>query len=297
MSIIDKLRRRELLNGAPDWTNSTEYEAIIGSVSYGVSGGNTSDVDVMSIAIPNKELIFPHLNGMVPGFAPQPVLPHVWQRHHIKVEEGTFQEKEYDVTVYNIISFCRLAAENNPNIIDALFVPDRCVVFQSDVGKYIRQNRRMFLHKGAHSKFKGYAYSQLRKLDTRNPTGKRAELVAEHGYDTKFAYHIVRLMQESEQILRTGDLNLEDNKEELKAIRSGDWSLEKLQKWFEDKVSILDKVFLESKLQDGPDWERLNELVMVCLEIKFGSLSQAMVTDEGSKALKKLEDIAKIINR
>ena len=55
------------------------------------------------------------------------------------------------------------------------------------------------VHRGAWPKFKGYAYSQLHKLAIKEPTGKRAELVAAHGYATKFAYHVVRLLGEVEQ--------------------------------------------------------------------------------------------------
>lgn len=296
MSVVGKLERNGHLMGAPDWALKPEYEVIMGSSAYGVSG-NSSDIDLYAICIPPKESVFPHLSGMVPGFAPQPEPPHVWQRHHIKTEEGTIHEKEYDVASYNIVSFFRLAAENNPNIIDSLFVPDRCVVFQSDIGKHIRQNRKLFLHKGAYAKFKGYAYSQMKQISTRNPVGKRVELVEKFGYDVKFAYHVVRLANEAEQILRTGDLNLEANKEELKAIREGAWSLEQLQSWFDNRVGMLDQLMLESKLRDQPDWGLLNNVLLVCLEIKFGSLSQAMVTDEGQKALHKLEEIARIVNR
>ena len=296
MSVVSKLNRLGLLAGAPDWAVQPEYECIMGSMSYGVSG-NSSDIDLYAVCIPPKESIFPHLNGMVPGFAPQPDPPHVWQRHHIKTEEGSNQEKEYDVASYNIVSFFKLAAENNPNIIDSLFVPDRCVVSQTDIGKHIRQNRRLFLHKGAYAKFKGYAYSQMKQIATRKPVGKRAELVEQFGYDTKFAYHVVRLAHEAEQILRTGDLDLEANKEELKAIRAGAWTLEQLNTWFEQRVGMLDRLMLESKLRDTPDWAMLNNVLLVCLEIKFGSLSQAMVTDEGTKALHKLEEIARIVAR
>ena len=296
MSAIGKLKRLGLLEGAPDWALEPEYEVIMGSMAYGVSG-NSSDIDLYAVCVPQKEALFPHLNGMVPGFAPQPDPPHVWQRHHIKTEEGTKQEKEYDVASYSIVSFFRLAAENNPNIIDALFVPPRCIVNQSDIGKNMRENRRLFLHKGAFDKFKGYAYSQMKQIATRKPVGKRAELVEKFGYDVKFAYHVVRLANEAEQILRTGDLNLEANKEELKAIREGAWTLEYLQKWFEDRTLMLDKLRLDSKLRDKPDWVALNNVLLGCLETKFGSLSQAMVTDEGTKALQLVEQIRKLVTR
>lgn len=163
MSIIQKLDRKGLLNGAPVCVLTPELEIIGGSTSYGVTG-NSSDVDVVSVCIPPKEQVFPHLNGRVPGFGPQPSIFQNWQRHHIKTEEGTVQEKEYDITSYSITDFFRLAADNNPNIIDALFVPDRCVTHKSDVGTVMRDNRRLFLHKGSYQKFKGYAYSTLKKI-------------------------------------------------------------------------------------------------------------------------------------
>lgn len=56
---------------------------------------------------------------------------------------------------------------------------------------------------------------------------KRINLIDKFGYDTKFAYNLVRLLNECEQILVEGDLDLERSKEMLKSIRKGEWSLEK----------------------------------------------------------------------
>jgi hypothetical protein len=165
MSIFQKLEKKGLLNGAPACVLRPELEIIGGSLSYGVSG-DSSDMDVVSVCIPSKEEVFPHLNGRVPGFGPQIQPFQNWQRHHIKTEENTPQFKEYDLTSYSITEFFRLAADNNPNIIDALFVPDRCVVHKTDIGAVMRDNRRLFLHKGSYQKFKGYAYSSLKKIST-----------------------------------------------------------------------------------------------------------------------------------
>jgi hypothetical protein len=116
------------------------------------------------------------------------------------------------------VKFFQLALENNPNVIDSLFTPRRCVLSSTAVGEYIREHRTAFLHKGAWHKFKGYAYSQLDTIRTKTPSGKRAELVEAHGYDVKFAYHVVRLLLEVEQILVAGDIALERDREQLKAI-------------------------------------------------------------------------------
>jgi hypothetical protein len=54
--------------------------------------------------------------------------------------------------------------ENNPNMVDALFLPRRCVLHSTPIYEHVRENRTMFLHKGSWHKFRGYAYSQLSKI-------------------------------------------------------------------------------------------------------------------------------------
>ena len=73
----------------------------------------------------------------------------------------------------------------------------------------VRDNRRLFLSKEAWKKFRGYAQAQLKKMNDKQPEGKRKEIVDRYGFDVKFAYHIIRLMDEAEQILLDGDLDLE----------------------------------------------------------------------------------------
>lgn len=293
-SIIKKLNKLGLLTTPPLCVVEPEYEVIMGSTAYGVEG-NSSDVDVYSVCIPPVEEVFTHLNGMVPGFGPKPHSFKNWQQHHIKTEADTAQEKEYDLCSYSMVEFFNLASENNPNIVDSLFVPDRCVVHTTAVGKVMRENRRTFLHKGAYHKFKGYAYSQLSKIKTRKPQGKRATLVEQFGYDVKFAYHVVRLAQECEQILLEGDLDLERCREMLKVIRKGEWTLEQLEEWFRTKEIMLDQLYIDSKLWHTPDLDQLNKVLMVCLESKFGSLDNLMKGGVDQKALRNYEKIVRII--
>ena len=70
------------------------------------------------------------------------------------------------------------------------------------------------MEKACWPKFKGYAYAQLNKLKTKKPEGRRLATVEAHGMDVKFAYHVIRLISEVEQILTTGDLDLEANREQ-----------------------------------------------------------------------------------
>jgi hypothetical protein len=182
-------------------------------------------------------------------------------------------------------------------MIDSLFVPERCVLSATKIANMVRENRKMFLHKGSWHKFKGYAYSQLHKIDlkTFEHNSKRAQDVEEHGYSTKFAYHVVRLLNEVEQILTTGDLVLDQNREQLKSIRRGEWPLEKIQEFFENKEKILEDVYLNSKLPYSPDETKIKELLLNCLEEHYGSLDKVVVRED--KYLHVLREMKEIIEK
>jgi predicted nucleotidyltransferase len=192
----------------PRWLpTNTHYETIMGSVAYGVSA-DTSDMDVYGFAIPNKDEVFPHLRGEILGFGRQVKRFDQYQEHHIQDRDAMGGHgRVYDITIYNIVRYFMLAMENNPNIIDSLFTKQTCVLHCTEIGNMVRDNRKKFLHRGCWPKFKGYAYSQLHKIQIKTPMeGKRQELVDTYGYDTKFAYHVVRLLLEAEQILAEGDI-------------------------------------------------------------------------------------------
>jgi len=198
--------------------------------------------------------------------------------------------RTYDLTVFGIVKFFALAMENNPNIIDSLFTPTTCVLHSTRVGNLVRENRRLFLHKGAWPKFKGYAYSQLHKLAIKQPQGKRAELVERHGFDTKFGYHVVRLVGEVEQILVEGDIDLQRNNEQLKAIRRGEWTEDRLRGWFAEKESQLERAYAESTLRASPDEGRIKALLLNCLEEHYGSLEGCVVDpDRATVALRNIQ--------
>ena len=286
-SVVERLMKRNLLDG-PKWLpNAVVYETMTGSVAYGVSS-DTSDCDVYGFCVPPKELIFPHLAGEVPGFGkPLPRFEQV-QQHHIHDADalgGT--GRDYDITMYSIVKYFHLAMDNNPSVIGTLFTPVTCVLHSTAIGEKVRENRRIFLHKGAWHKFKGYAYSQLNKMDSKEPQAgsKRAVTVETFGFDVKFAYHIVRLLDEAEQILTTGDLDLQRNREQLKAIRRGEWTAEQIREHFARRERELEIVYAESKLPSAPDEARIKQLLLDCLEMHFGSLEKAVVVPNQEREL------------
>ena len=290
MSTVQRLADRGLIK-PPRWLpGNVQYETIMGSVAYGVSS-DSSDVDVYGWAIPPKEDIFPHLRGEIPGFGEEAKRFGVYQEHHVEDRDALAGHgRTYDLTVFGIVKFFALAMENNPNVIDCLFTPATCVLHSTRVGNLVRENRRLFLHKGAWPKFKGYAYSQLHKIAIKQPRGKRAELVEEHGFDTKFAYHVVRLIGEVEQILIEGDIDLQRDNEQLKAIRRGEWSEERLRHWFADKETHLERAYAESRLRPVPDEGRIKALLLAVLEEHYGTLDGCVVDpDRAAIALRAIQ--------
>lgn len=294
-SLFDQLAKRGVLKKGtyPSFVrNSIHYETIMGSIAYGANT-DTSDFDVYALCIPPKEMIFPHLAGYVPGFGKPPPKFKTLNLHHLydKESEGG-KGRNYDLTVYSIVEYFQLCMQCNPNMIDSLFTPRRCILFSTQIGELIRENRHLFLHKGAWFKFKGYAYSQCHKMKSQERIGKRAKLVEEFGYDTKFASHVVRLMNEIEQILVEGDLTLDKNREQLKAIKRGDWTLEQVEKYFEDKEKQLEEAYIKSELPKYPDEARLKRLLLQCLEMTYDGLEDAVqLKDTATVAVQEILEV------
>lgn len=292
---LENLTRKGLVNFSSKQkfiVTNCQYEVITGSYSYGVST-DTSDTDMVGFCIPPKDFIFPHLAGHIFGFGEQPNRFDQWVQHHIEDKEV---KRQYDITIYNIVKFFQLCAGCNPNMVDCLFVPLRCITHSTSIGNLVRDNRKLFLSKKAYHTFKGYAFSQMHKMDTKNPEGKRKETVEKYGYDVKFGYHVLRLLDECEQILTEGDLNLERNREQLKAVRRGDIPLEDIKKIFSEKELQMEKIYHESTaVPHRPDMEAIKELLINCLETHYGSLENAITIPSREEHI--LRDLSNILDK
>ena len=285
--ILQNIYDKGLIPGLPKFLlTNTHYLTIMGSQSYGTNNDD-SDTDIYGFGIPPKEMIFPHLAGEIMGFStPQTRFKH-WEEHHIM--DG---KKEYDFSVYSIINYFRLLMGNNPNVLDSIWTPINCVVHCTSVGQMVRDNRKMFMHKGLFHKFRGYSFSQLHKMETKDPKGKRKAIRDKYGWDVKFGMNVVRILLEAEQLLETGELDLQRYREMLKSIRRGEWTAQQVKDWFATKEKHLDGLYQTSKLPYGPDEEKIKELLLNCLEQHFGSLDKAIVVpNKLENALKQIKDI------
>lgn len=159
-SLIERLTKRGLIRPPTFLPSNMHYEALTGSVAYGIST-SSSDEDVYGFGIPPKDDVFPHLRGEIPGFGRQKRRFDQYVQHHIEDRDAG---KQYDLTIFNIVKFFSLCMENNPNMVDVLFVPAECIVYSSAIGQMVRDKRHLFLHKGCWPKFKGYSFAQKSKM-------------------------------------------------------------------------------------------------------------------------------------
>jgi hypothetical protein len=79
---------------------------------------------------------------------------------------------------------------------------------------------------------------------------KRRGLVVRHGYDTKNAAHLIRLLSMCVEFMQTGEMRVyrTDDAETLKAIKRGEWALD-------DVKALAQRLFDEAR--EAREWSRL----------------------------------------
>lgn len=92
-----------------------------------------------------------------------------------KLESGKNAPDAIDCKTYEIRKFFKLAMENNPNVIEQMFIPEAQLVNCTEIGKRILGLAGLFPWAGCYDKFKGYAKSQKHKMSLKPEN--RAEIL------------------------------------------------------------------------------------------------------------------------
>lgn len=109
--------------------------------------------------------------------------------------------------------------------------------------------------------------------ETRNE--KRAELEAKYGYDTKHAYHLVRLIRMCREILTTGKVIVKrPDREELLSIRNGAWTYDQLIEFAETEEKELNALYNSTNiLPKTANKENLEKLLIKLVEKSLSTYS------------------------
>jgi hypothetical protein len=203
----------------------------VGSGVHGTSVVGQDDRDEMGICLEPPEFV----TGLarVPAGTgssdeedrPDTVAFEQYERHTAWNRDGGLANRsgagDLDVIVYSARKWARLALAGNPTVLLLLFVPDEEVVFRSEAGAELVASADRFVSRLAGRRFLGYLQSQKAAM-----TGEaaahtnRPELVAEHGYDTKYAMHALRLGYQGVELLTTGRITLPVPEPQLSFLRS-----------------------------------------------------------------------------
>lgn len=121
---------------------------------------------------------------------------------------------------------------------------------------------------------------------------KRFESIKINSFDIKYAYHLIRLLNEIEQILTEEDLDLERSREQLKSIRRGEWKMEDVISYAATKEKYLEGHYLKSKLPERPRELEVKNLLLECLEMQYGTLDKVVhIEDKYEHMIRRIKDI------
>lgn len=185
-----------------------------------------------------------------------------------KWEHWTCQREELDVVLYSLQKFVGLLLKANPNVVGLLWLRPEEYIYRHPIFLPFIEQREVFSSKIALDAFAGYASAQLKKMETQAFQGymgaKRKALVEKVGYDAKNAAHAIRLLRMGTEFLETGTLRVfrEEDAEEIRSIKRGEWTLDKVKAEAEQGFVRARAAFEKSPLPDRPDNARAEQLLL-----------------------------------
>ena len=278
------------------------YECVMGSQAYGLST-KESDVDVVGLVMDREDCLFPQKFGYIRNFETEP-------NFHQKEIKGPgkkliINDIETEIEWNSLTRFFYLAGiKGSPNLIEILFVRRNLVTYSHNIGWMLRDNRHKFISMRTFNALKGYAYQQLMRIKRgvnrgTAETPKRQEYLDKFGYDIKMSYHPLRLLDQLNQLLDEGDMDLMRNKDECRVMRKGEWgTFEQFEKVVTERLNLLEnKALSQNALSNKPRSGELKILLQSCIEEWYGSDSEAKKNSEYVSAEMVFEELKKISNK
>jgi len=203
----------------------------VGSGMHGTSITGQDDRDEMGLCLEPPQFVtgLARVPNGIRGLAPS-VRFEQYERHTAWDRPGGLANRsgagDLDVIIYSARKWARLALAGNPTVLLVLFVPDQEVVFRDQVGAELTANAHRFVSRLAAGRYLGYLKAQKAAMTGQaGAHTNRPELVAVHGYDTKYAMHALRLGLQGIELLTTGRITLpvpEPHRAYLRSIRRGE---------------------------------------------------------------------------
>lgn len=198
-----------------DWAlvdASTILRTEAGSGVHGIAIPGTDDHDEMGIFIEPPEM----LCGLARPMRARLRL-RAQPQYDGKLTHAVFRTQpegarsgpgDTDVIMYSLRRYMGLATKGNPTALLPLFAPASSVILSTSLGQDLRGLVDSIVSRQAVERFLGYSKDQRERIVSGQRTPNRPELVAAHGYDTKYASHALRLVFQGLELAATGNLTL-----------------------------------------------------------------------------------------
>lgn len=154
--------------------------------------------------------------------------------------------------------------------------PDICLGYDDQAWFYrinTDETRKRAISKKCYFTYKGYAKAQIHKLQLKAESKpSRKPLIDKFGYDTKFAMHTLRLINQGCELLQSGKITFpRPEKNDLIKIRNGEYfsSYEEAIAFLRKAEFRLEEAYKNSFLQETPDYDYLNDLLIKIFRMKF----------------------------
>jgi uncharacterized protein len=216
---------------------------LVGSTVHGLSNPGTDDRDEMGVCIEPP--------AYIAGLRP---FEH-WV-HRTQPEGSPSGPGDLDLTIYGLRKYCRMALKGSPTVMLLLFIDGEYVLERTPLGRELQELAPAFVSKRAGRAFLGYVDAQRRGLVGERHAPRTRELSAEHGYDTKYAMHALRIAHQGVELLSTGRITLpivEPERERLLEVRRGEVPLREVLDRLHKQEARLEDATLRNELPDAPD--------------------------------------------
>jgi predicted nucleotidyltransferase len=221
-----------------------------GSELHGAKIKDTDDLDIYGVYLEPPELVV----GLEKGEF------FVWSTAGDERRNGP---DDIDVCLYSLRKWAGLAAKGNPTALHFLFAQNYTP--NPLHWETVLKSRQIFLSRKAATQFRGFADAQVRRLQGigSGKKGQRHELIGPHGYDIKAAMHVIRLLNEGIELMRSGSITLpRPDKDLLVTIRTGHYgSLDRVLSLANVLFAELEQAQARSTLPDEVDRLRISKLV------------------------------------
>lgn len=178
-------------------------------------------------------------------------------------EQYEFHEADHEGSIYALWKMARMLTEGNPTILTSAFAQP----LRDDFGISTPEFRALIASRNHGKRFLGYMQGQRKGLLGQGSHTNRPDLIAAHGYDTKFAGHLVRLGYQGCEYLETGSITLPMPWESPQAgsaavvrdIRAGNWTAQEALREADALEARMKRAYEETSLPEHPDHAGVNE--------------------------------------